>query len=102
VFIPTADRTGSEPPVRFPPLTGEDVWTSFCNRHRLTPRESQILSLLCRGCGYEEICAELQISRATLRTHLRSAYDKTACRNRVELILTLVHRTSGPASPRAE
>jgi DNA-binding CsgD family transcriptional regulator len=93
VFIPSGDRPDSEP--RFPPLTSRDVWDRFVHQHHLTPRESQILALVCRGCGYETICAKLGISRATLRTHLRAAYEKTRCRNRVELILTLVHHPSG-------
>lgn len=100
MFVQSAGRTGSEP--RFPPLTPEGVWNAFVHRHHLTPRESQILALVCRGCGYEEICARLGISRATLRTHLRAAYEKTACRNRVELILTLVHQSAAPTGLQAE
>lgn len=76
----------------FPPLLDEHAWNAFALQHALTPRESEVLVLLTCGHSYDEICAQLGMSRPTLRTHLRSAYRKTQVGSRVELILCIVHR----------
>ena len=38
----------------------------------LTPREREVLSLMCRGCGSTEIADETFVSLATVRSHVRS------------------------------
>ena len=52
----------------------------------LTPRESQILELLSQGFSYKEIGSQLGISPETVRTHLRSIYDKLHVRTRGEAV----------------
>lgn len=51
----------------------------------LTPREREIAALVSHGLSDREICAELSISHATLRTHLAHAFEKTGVRNRAGL-----------------
>lgn len=75
----------------FPTLLDDENWERFKRDCRLTPRESDVLLLLTAGLGYEAICERLGVGRPTLRTHLRSAYQKVGCASRVELILLLVH-----------
>jgi DNA-binding CsgD family transcriptional regulator len=75
-----------------PPILPEGKWAIFCRDSGLTPREGEVLFLLCRGYSYEEIISELGITRPTLRTHLRSAYGKAGCRSRVDLILSILHQ----------
>lgn len=82
----------------FPPLLNESNWDHFVAQNALTPREAEVILLLSSGQGYHEICERLNLKRPTLRTHLRSAYQKIGCANRVELILLMVHEYRRPAS----
>ncbi|MGB9605654.1 MAG: response regulator transcription factor, partial [Bryobacteraceae bacterium] len=52
---------------------------------RLTPRERQILSLLCRGMRNKQIARELAIAPGTVKVHLMRIFEKTGARNRYEL-----------------
>jgi DNA-binding CsgD family transcriptional regulator len=42
----------------------------------LTPRENEVIELVVRGASNADICQQLCISHATLRTHLNRAYRK--------------------------
>lgn len=42
----------------------------------LTPRERDVLSLLCAGASGDQIADELVLSRNTIKTHLRRVYSK--------------------------
>ena len=55
--------------------------------YRLTAAEARVLERLAAGLDPQAIAAELQISYATVRTHLRMLYDKTGCRRQAELVL---------------
>lgn len=79
-----------EPP--FPPLISTEELAQLASGRGLTLREREVVLLLSRGAAYDLICRNLSISRPTLRTHIRGAYAKLGCRNRVELILALAHR----------
>jgi ATP/maltotriose-dependent transcriptional regulator MalT len=52
----------------------------------LTPRESQVLKFLATGGSYVEIGRELKIELNTVRTHIRSLYDKLGVINRAEAV----------------
>jgi DNA-binding NarL/FixJ family response regulator len=52
----------------------------------LTARERQVLHLLSTGGGYAEIARELAIGLNTVRTHVRSLYDKLGVENRAEAV----------------
>lgn len=43
---------------------------------QLSPREQQVLDLLAGGCSYKQIAAEMNLSMGTIRTYIRSMYDK--------------------------
>jgi DNA-binding NarL/FixJ family response regulator len=53
---------------------------------KLTKRERAIISLMSKGAKNKEIADELNISPHTVKTHLYSAFRKTNCRNRIELL----------------
>jgi len=53
---------------------------------KLTKREKAIISLMSNGSKNKEIADELSISPHTVKTHLYSAFRKTKCRNRIELL----------------
>ena len=53
---------------------------------RLTPKEIAVLELLAIGHGYGDIARELDVELNTIRTHIRSLYDKLDVENRAEAI----------------
>ncbi len=57
----------------------------------LTPRESEVMSLLARGHSYPYIAKELVVSENTIRTHVRNVYRKARIGSREELI-ALIHQ----------
>ena len=50
----------------------------------LTPREKDVLELLAEGLTNAEIAKRIGIGDRTVRTHLRSIYEKLWVRNRTE------------------
>lgn len=52
----------------------------------LTRREREVLSLLARGLSYEEAAAQLGVSLNTVRSHVRSAYDKLGASTKAEAV----------------
>jgi DNA-binding NarL/FixJ family response regulator len=53
---------------------------------RLTPREQEILTLLCQGLRNKEMAAALSISEATAKAHVRHIYAKLHVKSRVALL----------------
>ncbi|MBE2239339.1 MAG: response regulator transcription factor [Caldilineaceae bacterium] len=53
----------------------------------LTDRELAILKLLAKGCTNAYISTQLNISDATVRTHISHIFDKLHCTNRVQAVL---------------
>ncbi|MDN5882642.1 MAG: alpha/beta fold hydrolase [Nitrosospira sp.] len=53
----------------------------------LSCRESEILTLLCRGCTNIQIACELGIAEKTVRNHLSRLYEKMGVRSRAEAIV---------------
>ncbi|MCS7025191.1 MAG: response regulator transcription factor [Bryobacteraceae bacterium] len=54
---------------------------------RLTPRERDIVSCLCRGMRNKEIAAELAITPGTVKVHLMHIFEKTGVKDRFELAI---------------
>ncbi|MGV8084114.1 MAG: response regulator transcription factor [Coriobacteriia bacterium] len=55
-------------------------------KNGLTPRERDILPLLARGHTVAHIAETLSIGQETVKTHIRSIYQKTNVRSKEELI----------------
>jgi len=54
------------------------------SRYRLSPREEEVLELLVEGKTNIEIADLLFISLSTVKTHIRTIFDKTGAKNRLE------------------
>ena len=52
----------------------------------MTEREVEILRLIAKGLSNNEAAGVLDLSRATVRTHLEHIYDKLEVTNRVEAV----------------
>jgi DNA-binding NarL/FixJ family response regulator len=53
----------------------------------LTDREKEVLAALAKGYAYKEIAGQLNISFETVRTHLRTIYEKLHVHSRTEAVL---------------
>jgi DNA-binding NarL/FixJ family response regulator len=58
----------------------------------LTPRESEILSLVASGLESKEIARELFLSHDTVRTHVAHALAKLGARSRAQAVALAVRR----------
>jgi DNA-binding NarL/FixJ family response regulator len=58
----------------------------------LTDREQQVLASLAKGHSYKEIAELLKISFETVRTHVRTIYDKLHVHSRTEATLKYLGR----------
>ena len=58
----------------------------------LTTREEQVLAALAKGYAYKEIASVLNISFETVRTHVRTIYDKLHVHSRTEATLKYLGR----------
>lgn len=58
----------------------------------LTDREKEVLAALAKGYAYKEIADQLKISFETVRTHLRSIYEKLHVHSRTEAVLKYLGR----------
>lgn len=54
---------------------------------QLTPKEYQVLDRLARGYLYKEIGQEMSITLETVRTHIRSIYQKLQVNTRTDAVL---------------
>ena len=58
----------------------------------LTDREKEVLAALAKGYAYKEIADQLKISFETVRTHLRTIYEKLHVHSRTEAVLKYLGR----------
>jgi DNA-binding CsgD family transcriptional regulator len=67
----------------------DDLALAMLESYDLTPRETEIALLLCRGLTAKEIAAEMMISIHTVRDHVKAIYEKAGIRSRGELAAAL-------------
>lgn len=54
---------------------------------QFTPREEEILNLVCQGLSNDEIARRLVVATTTVKTHVKSLLTKTGSRSRVDLVI---------------
>ncbi|MET0791292.1 MAG: helix-turn-helix transcriptional regulator [Polyangiaceae bacterium] len=59
----------------------------FCTTYRLSPREQQVLNLICRGHHPKDVAEQIGAGYASVRTHLRRTYKKVGCSGLRELVI---------------
>jgi two-component system, NarL family, nitrate/nitrite response regulator NarL len=52
---------------------------------RLTPREKQVVALICRGMKNKQIAENLHITPGTVKVHLMHIFEKTGLKDRLAL-----------------
>jgi two-component system nitrate/nitrite response regulator NarL len=65
----------------------EEVTAFFQRKEasRLTPREKQVVGLICRGLKNKQIAENLHITPGTVKVHLMHIFEKTGLRDRLAL-----------------
>jgi DNA-binding CsgD family transcriptional regulator len=81
--IPAATRARGRAPA---PVEAEGAAQAARRALRLTAAEDRLLRLVLAGCDAAGAARRLGVALATVRTQLRSLYDKTGCRGRAALI----------------
>ena len=61
----------------------------FSGYHKLTPRESEVVGLICEGMKSTAIAECLAVSHATVRMHIRNVHRKAKTSDKTELVLRL-------------
>lgn len=81
--------------LRHPPRPGQSPAEMAASVADLTPREREVLTLVCRGRSDPEIGAELKLARNTVRNHVASLYQKLGVNRRSALVVWARERGIG-------
>ena len=79
VLVP-ASGPGAEPASPFAPNAAQQ------QRHGITARELEILTLIAHGLSNREIAAQLFVSENTVKTHCSRAFDKLGAARRTQAV----------------
>ena len=63
----------------------EPLHPDFLEDFSITPREAEVIGLVCEGQTIRGVADRLFVAEKTVETHLYNIYRKCGCRNRVEL-----------------
>lgn len=66
----------------------EDLDPSIASTPRLSPRETEVLRLVADGLENKQIARQLDISETTVKTHLRSSFERLNVASRSEAVAT--------------
>lgn len=66
----------------------------------LTPRESEVLDLICLGMSNAAIAAELGIGVGSVKTHVRNLLSKQNVKNREQLIAKQLSNLKATIQPK--
>ncbi len=81
-----ASRLGEDIAVSIEPSTAADRLDIYARACGLTPRESEVLALLCEGLDTREIAERMVVSEYTASDHLKAILAKTGARTRQLLL----------------
>ena len=65
----------------------EKQWRYVQRRYHISPRELQVIKCVCQGLTNGDIAAKLKVKPGTVKTHLRSIFNKTRVRNKITMLL---------------
>ena len=74
-----------------------DVASTPGEKNRLTPREMEVLQLICKGLSNKEIAAQLKVSANTVAVHRASIMNTFGVHKTAELVMYALQ--NGPVSP---
>jgi DNA-binding NarL/FixJ family response regulator len=68
-------------------LIARNEWLYIQRKYRLSPRELEVAERVCQGLTNSEIAADLGVKMGTVKTHLKSVFNKTRRRSKIRLLL---------------
>jgi DNA-binding CsgD family transcriptional regulator len=68
-------------------LFDEKQWLYIQGCYHISPRELQVVKLVCQGLTNGDIAEKLNVKPGTVKTHLRSIFHKTRVRNKLSMLL---------------
>ncbi len=69
------------------PRSSSDPTREWTNPDALTPREVEVLELIAAGQSNQDIVDQLNISMATVKTHVNRVFAKTGVRDRAQAVV---------------
>ena len=75
-----------------------EVFDSLTGVHQITPRETDVLSLLGKGLSNRAIAKQLGITERTVKAHVSRLLQKYGARSRSELLVQLYRRPRASAA----
>ncbi|WJV49096.1 response regulator [Streptomyces flavofungini] len=82
----SAVRSGEASPPAEPWVQGAEQEERATPPDGLTPREAEVLTLIARGLSNTEICAQLVVSQATVKTHINRIFAKIGAKDRAQAV----------------
>jgi DNA-binding CsgD family transcriptional regulator len=73
-----------------PVLLDEKQWLYIQKRYSMSPRELEVAKLVCQGLTNEDMADKLKVRPGTVKTHLRSIFNKARVRNKISMLLRFV------------
>jgi len=64
----------------------------------MTPREIQVVTLVCEGLTNDEIGKALKIRLSTVKTHLHNVYRRALVKNRILLLIKFMESINSASS----
>jgi DNA-binding CsgD family transcriptional regulator len=71
-------------------LLDDKQWLYIQKRYHISPRELQVAKLVCDGLTNADIAKALGVRVGTVKTHLKSIFNKTHSRGKITMLLTFV------------
>lgn len=88
-----SNASGLEPPGLEPRTLRrriDSIVLDFCNEHCLTPRETQVMLLVCAGMTNVDIGLELDLSLPSIRLHIMNIHRKLGTSSKVQLLRRVI------------
>jgi DNA-binding CsgD family transcriptional regulator len=76
--------------IMYQPKNFSDIAEPFAD---LSPREQQVITLVCDGLSNKAIAEKLGVAEGTVKMHLHSIYEQLGVRSRIELMIALADRS---------
>jgi DNA-binding CsgD family transcriptional regulator len=74
-------------------MHGDSLGAELATRFGLTPAEGRVAAQLAQGKSVREIALELHVTHHTVRSQLKSVFQKTGTRRQGELIHRLLTKS---------
>ena len=85
-----ADR--SDPGNQQSSIFTDRQWAELAESLSLSPRQTDVVKCLFRGCGAKQIARHMGVSVSAVRTHLVRMFLKLDVADRIEIILCVLSR----------